>query len=151
MFTAKMMTRLLHQAGTITALTSLTGILSACGNDPTTEMRFKAEIKLLNDNNLELVTTVTNHSNSSKILSDIDIDDKLHRSLNLSTASGASGEWMPIDNTYSYTINKSIQPGDSFTYTFLGTKSNDFITGDVDFVVNESFLNFRSIPISCCQ
>ena len=141
----------LHRTYTAIALVMLTSTISACGNDPTTEMEFGAEVILLNQGNLELVTKVTNHSRSPKSLSYIDIDDKLHNTLKLSTEAGTSGEWTPLDNTYSYTINKTLSPGESFTYTFLGKKANRFITGDVDFVINESFLNFRSIPISCCK
>ena len=114
-------------------------------------MQFTARIKPLNQERLELITTVKNFSDSTKTLSDIDIDDQLHKALGLSTATGTSGEWVPIDNTYSYTVNKDLKPGESFTYSFFGTKPSRFITGDIDFIVNGNLLSFRSIPVSCCD
>ena len=139
-----------HAVQTVTAA-ALASLLSACGDDPTTAMQFTARIKQLNQERLELITTVKNFSDSTKTLSDIDIDDQLHKALGLSTATGTSGEWVPIDNTYSYTVNKDLKPGESFTFSFFGTKPSRFITGDIDFIVNGNLLNFRSIPVSCCD
>ena len=145
-----MIKRLHHASHAVTAA-ALTSLLSACGEDPTTAMQFTATIRQLHQERLELITTVKNFSDTTKTLSDIDIDGQLHQDLGLSTATGTSGEWVPIDNTYSYTINKDLKPGESFIYSFFGTKPSRFITGDVDFVVNENLLNFRSVPVSCCD
>ena len=75
-----MIKRLHHASHAVTAA-ALTSLLSACGEDPTTAMQFTATIEQLNQERLELITTVKNFSDSTKTLSDIDIDSQLHQDL----------------------------------------------------------------------
>ena len=126
-----------------------TALITGC-SDPNSQLKFEANINQQTDNQLLLTTKVTNYSDSDKTLSEIDIDKSLHEKLNLSKINGFKGEFIPFDNTYSYEINKKIPSGESVTTYFKGTKSNDYISGDVDFIINNSF-NFRSISVDCCE
>ena len=123
--------------------------LSSCG-DPNSQLKFEATIDKQTEKQLILKTKVTNYSNSDKTLSEIDIDKSLHEKLNLSTMDGSKGEFIPFDNTYSYEINKKIPSGESFFNYFKGIPINDFISGDVDFIINNSF-NYRSVSVDCCE
>ena len=58
--------------------------------------------------------------------------------------------FIPFDNTYSYEINKKIPSGESYYTYFKGIISNGFVSGDVDFIINNSF-NFRSVSVGCCE
>ena len=69
-------------------------------------MEFKASIQHLDNGQLELMSEVTNYSTILKILNSIDIDKKLHQALDLRTNNEESGDYIPIDNTISYTMNK---------------------------------------------
>ena len=91
-----------------------TALLSACTD--TSQMGFNATIQDLKDGRIELITTVTNHSSETKTLSDIDIDSELHKKLSLQPLSGASGDYIPIDNTISYTINQKLRPSEAYTF-----------------------------------
>lgn len=83
--------------------------LSAC-NDPTKQMDFKVSIQRLGNGQLVLVSEVTNFSKTPKKLNDIDIDNQLHNSLGLTTVDGRSGEYLPLDDTITYSINKQLDP-----------------------------------------
>ena len=126
-----------------------TALITGC-SDPNYQLKFEANINQQTDNQLLLTTKVTNYSDSDKTLNEIDIDKSLHEKLNLSRIDGSKGEFIPFDNTYSYVINKKIPSGESFSTNFKGTYSNNFISGDVDFIINNSF-NFRSVSVSCCE
>tara|TARA_B100000212_G_C27357317_1_gene526469 strand:- start:1139 stop:1552 length:414 start_codon:yes stop_codon:yes gene_type:complete len=131
------------------ALITSTALISGC-SDPNSELLFEATINQQTDNQIVLTTKVTNYSDSDKTLNEIDIDKSVHEKLNLSRIDGSRGEFIPFDNTYSYEINQKIPSGESVTTYFKGTKINDYISGDVDFIINNSF-NFRSVPVDCCQ
>jgi len=126
-----------------------TTLLTACTD--TSQMGFNATITDFKDGRVELIATVTNQSSEAKTLSDIDIDSKLHRELNLQPTSGPNGEYLPIDNTISYRINRQLNPGQSYNFRLQGSKSEKFITGDVDFIINNDNFGYRSFPVSCCQ
>ena len=124
-------------------------LLTACAD--TSQMGFNATIKDLGDGRVELIATVTNNSSEMKTLSDIDIDSDLHKKLNLQSMPGTRGEYLPFDNTVSYAINEQLSPSQVYTFRLQGSKSAQFITGDVDFIVNNDNFGFRSFPVSCCQ
>ena len=124
--------------------------LTSCA-DPNSELRFEANIDKQSETQVILTTKVTNYSDSDKTLNEIDIDKSLHEKLNLSRMDGSKGEFIPIDNTYSYEVNRKITPGESVTNYFKGTTSDDFISGDVDFIIDNSIFNFRSISVDCCK
>jgi len=114
-------------------------------------MGFNATIQDLGNERLELIATVMNHSAEVKTLSNIDIDNGLHKKLDLHLMQGSIGEYIPIDNTISYPINKRLAPGQIYTFRLRGTKAALFITGDIDFIINGDNLSFRSFPVSCCH
>ncbi len=128
----------------------LSTALSSCG-DPNSQLKFEATIDQQTAKNLILTTKVTNYSNSDKTLNEIDIDKSLHEKLNLSRMDGSRGEFIPFDNTYSYEVNRKIPSGESFSTNFKGSTSKDFISGDVDFIIDNNLLNFRSISVDCCK
>tara|TARA_Y100001978_G_C23646739_1_gene411199 strand:- start:291 stop:704 length:414 start_codon:yes stop_codon:yes gene_type:complete len=128
----------------------MTTALTSCA-DPNSELRFEANIDKQSETQVILTTKVTNYSDSDKILNEIDIDKSLHEKLKLSRMDGSKGEFIPIDNTYSYEVNRKIKPGESVSNYFKGTTSNDFISGDVDFIIDNSIFNFRSISVDCCK
>ena len=124
--------------------------LTAC-SDPTREMRFKASIEERGSGQLELIAEVSNFSAEPKTFNDLDVDQRLHNALQLQTADGARGSFTPIDNTISYTINKVIAPQESFQFRLFGIQSEEFVSGDVDFIINNDYFNYRSIALSCCR
>ncbi len=124
--------------------------LVAC-TDPNKEMKFHANIIRTSNEKIILKTTITNYSDSDKTLNDIDIDKSLHETLNLSKSDGSIGESIPIDNTYSYEINQKIPPGESLTINFKGESITGFISGEVDFIVNNDNWNYRSLLVDCCK
>ena len=123
--------------------------LTSC-SDPNSQLKFEATINQQGGKQLILNTKVTNYSDSDKTLNEIDIDKSLHEKLNLSRIDGSKGEFIPFDNTYSYEINKKIPTGESFSTNFKGSTSDGFISGDVDFIINNSFY-FRSVSVDCCE
>ena len=127
-----------------------TALITSC-SDPNSQLKFEANINQDTDNQLILKTKVTNYSDSDKTLSEIDIDKSLHDKLNLTRVNGLEGEFIPFDNTYSYEINEKIPSGESVTTYFKGSKSNSYISGDVDFIINNSLFNFRSVSVDCCE
>ncbi len=129
---------------------ALTVALTAC-SDPTREMSFKASIEERGSGQLELITEVSNFSAEPKTLNDLDIDQRLHNALQLETADGVRGSFTPIDNTISYTINKVIAPQERFQFRLFGIQSEEFVSGDVDFIINNDYFNYRSIALSCCM
>ena len=132
------------------ALVSISGLLCAC-SDPTTQMEFQASIKRLGNGRLEFISEVTNYSNTSKMLNDIDIDYRLHEALELTTGDLREGEYIPIDNTISYVINKNLKPKEKYQFRLIGIESSRFISGEVDFIINNDIWNFRSVSVSCCR
>ena len=132
------------------ATLALTALLSSCSEDPTNEMKFKADIADQGAGRVELIATITNFSAATQTLSEIDVDVALHKALQLTTINGLSPQFIPFDNTMSYTINRIMRPGETFSLHLYGNKIGYFMTGDVDFVVNNDNFNFRSIPVSCC-
>ena len=134
----------------ISSLILISGILSSC-SDPTTQMEFKASIQRLENGRLELVSEVSNYSNTSKTLNNIDIDNKLHEALELATRQLKEGEYIPIDNTISYTIKKNLEPKETYQFKLTGREINQFISGEVDFIVNNDIWNYRSVSVSCCR
>ena len=124
--------------------------LVACA-DPNKEMKFDANIRRTSAENIILKTKVTNYSDSDKTLNEIDINKFLHETLNLSRSDGSIGERIPIDNTYSYEINQTIPSGQSLTIYFYGKPITGFISGEVDFIVNNDIWNYRSISVDCCE
>ena len=134
----------------ISSLISIIGLISAC-SDPTTQMEFQASIKRLGNGRLEFISEVTNYSNTSKMLNDIDIDYRLHEALELTTGDLREGEYIPIDNTISYMINKNLKPKEKYQFRLFGKESNRFISGEVDFIINDDIWNFRSVSVSCCR
>ena len=134
----------------ISLIVFIGSLLAACGPNPTQEMEFKASIHRLGNGELELISEVSNFSKTPKMLNDIDIDDKLHKTLGLSTVDGATGEYIPFDNTISYSINKQLDPGESFFFRLIGQKTNKFTSGDVDFTVDNHW-DFRSVAVGCCR
>ena len=135
---------------TTIALVSISGLLCAC-SDPTTQMEFQASIKRLGNGRLEFISEVTNYSNTSKMLNDIDIDYRLHEALELTTGDLREGEYIPIDNTISYVINKNLKPKEKYQFRLIGIESSHFISGEVDFIINDDIWNFRSVSVSCCR
>ena len=135
---------------TISSLVSNSGLLGAC-SDPTTQMEFQASIKRLGNGRLEFISELTDYSNTSKILNDIDIDYRLHEALELTTGDLREGEYIPVDNTISYVINKSLKPEEKYQFRLIGIKSSRFISGEVDFIINNDIWNFRSVSVSCCR
>ena len=132
------------------SLILISGMLCSC-TDPTTQMEFKASIHRLGNGRLELVSEVSNYSNTSKTLNDIDIDNKLHKALELSGKQQEEGEYIPIDNTISYTINKTLEPKETYQFKLIGKQIDQFISGEVDFTINNDMWNFRSVSVSCCR
>ena len=124
--------------------------LVACA-DPNKDMKFDANIRRTSYENIILQTTITNYSDSDKTLNDIDIDKLLHETLNLSKSDGSIGDLIPIDNTYSYEINQRIPSGQSLTISFYGNPITGFVSGEVDFIVNNDIWNYRSISVDCCK
>tara|TARA_Y100001968_G_scaffold322051_1_gene357476 strand:- start:150 stop:572 length:423 start_codon:yes stop_codon:yes gene_type:complete len=124
--------------------------LVACA-DPNKEMKFDANIRRTSYENIILKTTITNYSESDKTLNDIDINKLLHETLNLSRSDGSIGELIPFDNTYSYQINQRIPSGKSLSIYFYGKPITGFISGEVDFIVNNDNWNYRSISVDCCE
>tara|TARA_Y100001968_G_scaffold324027_1_gene362643 strand:+ start:451 stop:873 length:423 start_codon:yes stop_codon:yes gene_type:complete len=124
--------------------------LVACA-DPNKEMKFDANIRRTSYENIILKTTITNYSDSDKTLNEIDIDKFLHETLKLSRSDGSIGELIPIDKTYSYEINQRVPSGQSLTISFYGKPITGFISGEVDFIVNNDIWNFRSISVDCCK
>ena len=114
-------------------------------------MEFKASIQRLDNGQIELVSEVTNYSTVLKTLNNIDIDKKLHQALDLKTSNEESGDYIPIDNTISYTINKTLNPKETYKFVLTGKKINQFISGKIDFIVNNDFWHFRSVSVSCCR
>ena len=145
----------MHRIGsTFTSLKSCAAfvaatLLTACAD--TSQMRFNATIQDLGDGRVELIATVTNNSGETKTLSDIDIDNELHKQLSLQPLAKIDGDYIPIDNTISYTINQELRPTEAYTFRLQGRKSEQFITGDVDFIINNDMFGYRSFPVSCCQ
>jgi len=131
------------------ALIMSTVLTTSC-SDPNSQLKFEATINQQTQKQLMLTTKVTNYSDSDKTLNEIDIDKSLHEELNLSRIDGSKGEFIPFDNTYSYEINKKIPSGESHYTYFKGIISDDFVSGDVDFIINNSF-NFRSVSVGCCE
>ena len=131
------------------AIVISTALTTGC-SDPNSQLKFEATINQQTENQLMLKTKVTNYSDSDKTLNEIDIDKSLHEQLNLSRIDGSKGEFIPFDNTYSYEINKKIPSGESHYTYFKGIISDDFVSGDVDFIINNSF-NFRSVSVGCCE
>tara|TARA_Y100001978_G_C23274563_1_gene237447 strand:+ start:28 stop:441 length:414 start_codon:yes stop_codon:yes gene_type:complete len=124
--------------------------LTSCG-DPNSQIKFEAAIDQQTDKKLILTTKVTNYSDSNKTLNEIDIDKALHEKLNLSKMDGSTGQFIPLDNTYSYEVNKIIPPGESLSTYFRGSTTNDYISGDIDFIINNTLFNFRSVSVDCCK
>ena len=124
--------------------------LFACA-DPNKEMKFDANIRRTSSENIILKTKITNYSDSDKTLNEIDINKFLHETLNLSRSDGSIGEFIPIDNTYSYEINQRIPSGQSLKIYFYGKPITGFISGEVDFIVNNDIWNYRSISVDCCE
>ncbi len=122
----------------------------ACA-DPNKEVKFDANVIQTTNEKIILKTTITNYSDSDKTLSEIDIDKSLHQTLNLSRMDGSIGEPIPLDNTYSYEINQIIPSGESLTINFKGQSTTQFISGEIDFIVNNDNWNFRSILVDCCK
>ena len=133
----------------ISSIVFIGSLLTAC-DDPTQEMEFKASIQRLGNGELALISEVSNFSKTPKTLNDIDIDDKLHKSLRLSTVEGTTGEYIPFDNTISYSINRQLDPGESFLFRLIGQETNQFVSGDVDFIV-DSHWDYRSVSVGCCR
>jgi len=131
------------------AAVAAAALLAACAD--TSQMGFNATIQNLGDGRVELIATVTNNSGETKTLSDIDIDNELHNKLNLQPLATIDGDYIPIDNTISYTINQELKPSEAYTFRLRGRKSEQFITGDVDFIINNDLFGYRSFPVSCCQ
>ena len=131
------------------ALIISTALTTGC-SDPNSQLKFEATINQQTEKHLILTTKVTNYSDSDKTLNEIDIDKSLHEKLNLSRIDGSKGEFIPLDNTYSYEINKKIPSGESYSTNFKGIISNGFVSGEVDFIINNS-LNFRSVSVDCCD
>ena len=131
------------------SLISISGLLCSC-TDPTTQMEFRASIQRHGNGRVELVSVVSNYSNTPKMLNDIDIDSKLHKALGLTSRDQRNGDYIPLDNTVSYVINKKLNPKESYRFTLVGKESNQFISGDVDFIVDNDLWNFRSVAVSCC-
>ena len=77
----------MHRIGsTCTSLKSCAAVvaaalLAACAD--TSQMGFNATIQDLEDGRVELIATVINNSGETKTLSDIDIDNELHKKLSL--------------------------------------------------------------------
>ena len=135
---------------TISSLISISGALCSC-SDPNTQMEFKASIQHLENGQLELVSEVTNYSTALKTLNNIDIDKELHQALDLKTSNVGSGDYIPIDNTISYTINRTLKPEETYKFVLTGSKINQFISGEIDFIVNNDLWHFRSVSVGCCR
>ena len=134
----------------LSSLIALSGMICSCG-DPTTQMKFKATIQRLDNGRLELLSEVSNYSNTTKTLTDIDIDHNLHKALDLKTRDRRKGNYIPIDNTISYSINKSLETNETYQFRLIGKEINEFISGDVDFIVNDDMWNYRSVSVGCCR
>ena len=114
-------------------------------------MEFKATIQRLDNGRLELLSEVSNYSSTTKTLTDIDIDHNLHKALDLTTRDRRKGDYIPIDNTISYSINKSLETNETYQFRLIGKEINEFISGDVDFIVNDDMWNYRSVSVGCCR
>ena len=105
---------------------------SRCGSGPAGSVRrhlsngLNATIQDFGDGRVELIATVTNNSGATKTLSDIDIDNELHKKLNLQPLAKIDGDYIPIDNTVYYTINQELIPSEAFTFRLRGRKSEQF-------------------------
>lgn len=131
------------------SLISISGLICSC-SDPTTQMEFRASIERQGNGRLELVSVVSNYSDTPKMLNDIDIDSKLHEALGLTSRDKRNGSYLPLDDTVSYVINKNLNPKETYRFTLIGKESDQFVSGDVDFIINNDNWNFRSVSVSCC-
>ena len=134
----------------ITSVFFIIPFLASCEN-PTKEMDFKIDLNSTGGEKIELVHTIANYSKSIKKISDIDVDKTLHDSLNLKTTQGTKGIPIPIDNTISYTINKKLKPNEKFKFVLVGNISEKFVSGQIDFIVNDNIWHMREISVSCCK
>ena len=125
-------------------------ILCGCSN-PTEKMSFKSDIKLYDDRRVVLSTTTRNFSDQEKTLDEITISKEIHELLKLSKDNYSDGEYDSLNREYIYYIKRKLSPGESVQVNFYGTKVNDFVSGEVDFIVNNDYFNFRTNQIDCCE
>ena len=73
-------------------------------------MEFRASIQRQGNGQLELVSVVSNYSVTPKMLNEIDVDSKLHKAFGLTSRHKRNGDYIPLDGTVSYIINRNLNP-----------------------------------------
>ena len=123
-------------------------VLVSCGGGSLREIGVKANISRISGEEIVLKTRVTNYSEDYAKLKQIDISTRLNEALNLKRRDLSEGDCS--FGVCSYYIERKISPGESITINFNGNYIPGFISGDVDFVI-DNLLNFKTVSVGCCK
>ena len=123
-------------------------VLVSCGGTSLKKISVKANISRTSGEEIVLKTIVTNYSENYAKLKQIDISIPLNKALNLKRSDFSEGDCS--FGVCSYYIERKISPGESITINFNGNYIPGFISGDVDFVI-DNLLNFKTVSVDCCK
>tara|TARA_B100000287_G_C20501552_1_gene729326 strand:- start:154 stop:573 length:420 start_codon:yes stop_codon:yes gene_type:complete len=122
--------------------------LVSCSGESLKKIGVKANISRSSGEEIVLKTIVTNYSEKDTKLRQIDISYPLHKELNLKRSDLSEGDC--FFGVCSYYIERKISPGESLTINFNGNYIPSFISGEVDFVI-DNLLNFKTVSVDCCK
>ena len=122
--------------------------LVSCSGELLKKIGVKANISRSSGEEIVLKTIVTNYSEKDTKLRQIDISYRFHKDLNLKRSDLSEGDCS--FGVCSYYIERTISPGESLTINFNGNYIPSFISGEVDFVI-DNLLNFKTVPVDCCK
>ena len=123
-------------------------VLVSCGGGSLRNIGVKANIIRTSGEEIVLKTIFINNSEKDTKLRQIDISTRLNKALNLKRSDLSEGDCS--FGVCSYYIERKISPGESITINFNGKYIPSFISGEVDFVI-DNLLNFKTVPVDCCK
>ena len=123
-------------------------VLVSCSGGSLRNIGVTANIIRTSGEEIVLKTIVTNNSEKDKKLRQIDISTRLNKALNLKRTDLSEGDCS--FGVCSYYIERTISPGESIIVNFNGNYIPSFISGEVDFVI-DNLLNFKTVPVDCCK
>ena len=116
--------------------------LFSCSDPENIELFIDSPTSVKKGQEFNIITTITNTSNKAQELVSIDIDDNyLDGIVILSTTPNYSDVlYVPIDDTQSYSFNKTIEPNSEINIEFRAKaiKSGTH-RGTIDFCINSEF------------
>tara|TARA_Y100000589_G_scaffold38982_1_gene32700 strand:+ start:1084 stop:1503 length:420 start_codon:yes stop_codon:yes gene_type:complete len=130
------------------AIFVISSLLVSCKGSSIRNIGVEANISRTSGEKIILKTIVTNYSENDTKLRQIDISTPLNKALNLKRSDLSEGDCS--FGMCSYYIERRISPGESITIDFNGNYIPGFISGDVDFVI-DNLLNFKTVSVDCCK